>query len=407
MIDSKEGSSLYNYSMLTTRRGCNNRVNQQQRQHHQRITKKDFFQLVIFFAMLLFCMGGIYDYSSIRKLVLEHQEEIQFELLGHGLSPVAGLLEVGDDDKGSRRIHDHVCSLQPAWGATGDGNNGGEEVCVGSKPSTPYTTATHLTCPGNIAGVLEGGLLPPRRTRHQHAVSLTSRGNLLVPTTTAAAAAAAAGSNRTIVSDEDSFTNHDVIETHSNKKVIIALLYYAKPSGLIDQFKMFDSYPEEVKERLTILIIDDGSPIGLRASEYFDPSNDSSTLPLQLQFQSLPEIKIARITEDIPWNIGGARNLAFELIASYMSPQSKVLMLDLDMFVDGDTMSKIFALPTTVRSGPEQETKEEEDKFRIAHKFNRIFESGRKQEHAAITLINADTYWRIGGCDEDFVGNYG
>ena len=93
-----------------------------------------------------------------------------------------------------------------------------------------------------------------------------------------------------------------------------------------------------------------------------------------------------------------------------MSPQSKVLMLDLDMFVDGDTMSKIIALPTTVRSGPDKETKEggeEEDQFRIAHKFNRIFESGRKQEHAAITLINAETYWQVGGCDEDFVGNYG
>ena len=351
--------------------------------------------------MMLFCMGGIYDYSSIRKLVLEHQEDIQFTLVGHGLSPVTGLLEVGDDDNGNRRIHDHVCSLQPAWGATGDGTNGGEEVCVGSKPSTPYTAATHLTCPGNGNGVLEGGLLPPRSSRHQHAVSLSSRRNLRVTTTT--------GSNRTIVSDEDSFTNHGIIEKNPTKKVIIALLYYAKPSGLIDQLKMFESYSEEVKERLTVLIIDDGSPTGLRASEYFDPSNDSHTQ--QLQFQSLPEIKIARITEDIPWNIGGARNLAFELIASYISPRSKVLMLDLDMFVDGDTMSKIIALPTTVRSGPEQETKEggeeEEDKFRIAHKFNRIFESGRKQEHAAITLINADTYWRIGGCDEDFVGNYG
>merc|ERR1719510_1841832 len=44
------------------------------------------------------------------------------------------------------------------------------------------------------------------------------------------------------------------------------------------------------------------------------------------------------------------------------------------------------------------------------HKFNRVWENKRatsKSYHPGTWLLPSTLYWKVGGCDEDFVGNYG
>eukprot|EP00980_Cylindrotheca_fusiformis_P005381 scaffold1146_cov101-Cylindrotheca_fusiformis.AAC.3 len=160
----------------------------------------------------------------------------------------------------------------------------------------------------------------------------------------------------------------------------VALLHFANPSMLRRQLDTFSSYPVEVQKVLTILIIDDGSPQGLQAKEYI--SDVIAKAPFR--------IRIALITTDVAWNIGGARNLAF-----HIADTSKILLLDLDMLIPVETMERILTLETKNSS------------HTMAHRFNRRRPNGRTGLHPAVSLMEVDAYWESGGCDEDFCGRYG
>ena len=84
----------------------------------------------------------------------------------------------------------------------------------------------------------------------------------------------------------------------------LALIYYANPTLLLRHLDVIRTYPKELKALIHLLIIDDDSPNHLDAATYL-PST-----PLLLQQHSLASLKIVRISIDLPWNIGGARNLA-------------------------------------------------------------------------------------------------
>jgi hypothetical protein len=163
--------------------------------------------------------------------------------------------------------------------------------------------------------------------------------------------------------------------------VTVALLYFAKPAMLMRQLENFESYPSEIRQILTILIVDDGSPEGLQASEYISKDRlDNPDLRLQL----------AHVTTDKAWNIGGARNLAF-----YLADTPEALLLDLDMLVPQETMEA--ALKWTTKN----------ETHTIAHRFNRRIPEGDNRKHPAVALLDTGAYWESGGCDEDFCGTYG
>jgi glycosyltransferase involved in cell wall biosynthesis len=160
----------------------------------------------------------------------------------------------------------------------------------------------------------------------------------------------------------------------------IALLYFAKPAMLFRQLENFASYPEDIRQHLTILIIDDGSPDGLKATDYLDIN----------QYDSQFRIRLARIITEKPWNIGGARNLAFTL-----ADTQKALLLDLDVLVPMETMKTAMTWETRNQTNI------------LAHRFNRRRPDGSTGKHPAICVLDVEAYWEIGGCDEDFCGNYG
>jgi hypothetical protein len=246
---------------------------------------------------------------------------------------------IGETHLGGRE-YNLQCWLDPAWGRPSSHNS--SVTCVGKHPVIANTNATSLTCREKKDN---------NNTSHAPGVVSLRRRRVL------------------------------------QKGMTIALLYYARPSMLLHHLESLASYPLEIQQQLTLLIIDDGSPIGLRATEFLDRSNYRTTLPVR--------IRIARVTQDMAWNIGGARNLAF-----YLVDTSKVLLLDLDMIVPVETMTEVLTSQSwsTNLNGT----------YELAHRFNRKrLNNGKANKHPAVSVLDVASYWKSGGCDEDFVGNYG
>lgn len=152
----------------------------------------------------------------------------------------------------------------------------------------------------------------------------------------------------------------------------IILTYYNQNKILEKQIQNWESYSDEILQKITFIIIDDGSLI-----------------PAKVNTSKL-NINIFRILEDIPWNIGGARNLGFSVATGKW-----ILQIDMDLLVSEDSIIKILKLIQNANP-------------LAVYKFRRFNPLTKKDKiHPGTMLITKDLYWKVGGCDEDFVGSYG
>lgn len=170
------------------------------------------------------------------------------------------------------------------------------------------------------------------------------------------------------------------------KLITVCLSYYNQPEVMVDQLKWWLEYSGDVKKRMSFFIIDDCSTRGA-----LDVIKDVGL------YERLGELSITifRVKEDKFCNISGVRNLgATECITPYM------VILDMDTFISNNTMEKMIAVA------------ESNIDKKIAFIFNRRVESNPSHKkhnklHPAVSLIRVKDYWDVGGCDEDYVGNYG
>lgn len=170
----------------------------------------------------------------------------------------------------------------------------------------------------------------------------------------------------------------------SDKTITINLSYYNQPiETIVRHIDNWKKYPEDIKKNFTFFIIDDCSKVPLveLLSDY--------------DFEDL-DLHIYRVLEDLYCNIAGVRNLgASECKTDYM------VILDMDTVIDSKMANSLVEL---IAKQPNNENK--------VFKFNRKVSDNNKHEkhnqmHPAICLIRKDDYWKIGGCEEDFVGHYG
>jgi predicted glycosyltransferase involved in capsule biosynthesis len=152
---------------------------------------------------------------------------------------------------------------------------------------------------------------------------------------------------------------------------------------------MWKNYPKEVKDKFTFFIIDDCSkkPINEILSK-----DDLSGL----------DIHLYRVQKDLNYNIAGVRNLGAQ---ECKTPW--ILILDTDCYVDTKCAKAMLDLA------------EKEMNNKKVFKFNRKItvdksigcHSISKQRsnviHPGVCLLQKKDYWRIGGNEEDLVGNYG
>lgn len=164
------------------------------------------------------------------------------------------------------------------------------------------------------------------------------------------------------------------------RKITVNLSFYNQNEILIKQVKSWQSLSEEILGNFSFCIID-------------DCSKEIATNVLKGIDMSSLDLSIYRVKEDLFCNIAGVRNLsASECKTEWM------LILDMDTFINRKFAESIIDL-IDVPSGN-------------CFKFNRkvtgnIFHIKNGKQHPAVCLIRKDDYWKVGGCEEDLVGNYG
>lgn len=157
---------------------------------------------------------------------------------------------------------------------------------------------------------------------------------------------------------------------------IVVNAYRAQPA-LDRQLALWRSYPDALREAVEFVVVDDGSDPPLHI-----------TPDLAQAAQPLP-VTLARIQQDIAWNMPGARNLG-----ALLARGRWLLFHDVDHFLPAASL----ALLLQHRGALDGAT---------LYRFARVEDGVAINPHINSFLCSRDGFWRAGGYDEDFAGHYG
>jgi hypothetical protein len=143
-------------------------------------------------------------------------------------------------------------------------------------------------------------------------------------------------------------------------------------STLIELLRTYERYSPDLLDRIQFVIVDDGSPLKFEIPDF----------NLNLTW--------LRITDDIPWNLGGARNLGVVYAKS-----DKILLTDLDHEFPEHTLAHALRMRNTGR--------------RMYRFYRKRRTSGEFSPlaHANSFLMSRARFLRLYGYDEEFCGAYG
>ena len=171
-------------------------------------------------------------------------------------------------------------------------------------------------------------------------------------------------------------------------RLTLCVSYYRQPQMLARQLAEWEQYPPGIE----VLLVDDGSP---------EPARE---VLASVSALLRPRLKLYRITQDLPWNREGARNLAAEKATTEW-----LCMVDIDHLmpaaaaahlVEYDPSPHFWHKFPRYRNGKADET-------RMKDAIGREVEFGEVKPHIDSYLITREMYWGVGGYDEDFVGCLG
>mmetsp|Transcript_18573 Transcript_18573/g.54378 ORF Transcript_18573/g.54378 Transcript_18573/m.54378 type:complete len:370 (+) Transcript_18573:1292-2401(+) len=186
------------------------------------------------------------------------------------------------------------------------------------------------------------------------------------------------------------------VPPETRRVLTIGYLYYRSPADLGIHIAHWISMPSHTLDLVEFSLIDDGSPVGERASDVILNRTRGTVSSMYLI--------VWHITQDIKWNIGGARNL---LVATARTPY--VYICDMDVMV---TPAFIHAIVThavaesAARMNDQRRGKQHTEKVYMLFSRQGPYLPSRSV-HPALMMISTKAYWRSGGCDEQFVGHYG
>ena len=132
--------------------------------------------------------------------------------------------------------------------------------------------------------------------------------------------------------------------------------------------EIYSQYNSNILDKIHFIFVDDCSPTNI-----------------SIQTKKL-NYSLVRITDDIKWNQGGARNLGVHL-----SKTSKLILTDLDHIFPESTFAKLI-------------------KDKIPNKiytFNRVKDGSKINSHVNTFFCSKSIYYKSLGVDEEFCGNYG
>ncbi len=155
-------------------------------------------------------------------------------------------------------------------------------------------------------------------------------------------------------------------------KISYVVQIYNEQKKSDDFYKLLDTYnnlPKNILKHIHFIFIDDCSPIKISIPNTY-------TL----------NYTIAKVTTDIKWNQGGARNLGVHL-----SKSQKLIVTDLDHLFTEESFKFLFNFPIP------------NDIF----VFRRMINKKEVVSHYNTFFISKSTYFKSLGIDEEFCGNYG
>jgi len=197
------------------------------------------------------------------------------------------------------------------------------------------------------------------------------------------------------ISCPNSATLRNLTITKSRKKLTLFLIYYENIKLLAEQIDSWLQWPDELRQQYEFLLIDDGSQVGTRAMDLIWPNRDYLLKRLSLE--------VYEIEQDLIWNIGGARNLAATVVTT-----DYLVLSDLDLMVDAPVAQYLLTLQQQAETKEQQKEEGSPPSMLVFNSFDRLKPNGKDHKpHPAVMLSSKKLYWAIGGCDEDFVGNYG
>lgn len=164
------------------------------------------------------------------------------------------------------------------------------------------------------------------------------------------------------------------------RRLSMVFPYYMNPGMLEYQYAIWSEYPEHLKQRIEIVLVDDGSPSP--AVEVERP-------------QGLPPLRIYRALEDQPWHQHAARNLG-----AYQAVGPWLFLTDMDHVLPAESLEDLLRI----------------ENKRHAYTFARLDmpdltptlgKEGEPKPHPNTFAMTRDLFWQVGGYDEDYCGVYG
>tara|TARA_B100000989_G_C19517322_1_gene462336 strand:- start:372 stop:1070 length:699 start_codon:yes stop_codon:yes gene_type:complete len=164
------------------------------------------------------------------------------------------------------------------------------------------------------------------------------------------------------------------------KKITINLSFYNQDNILKKHIEGWLSWSENLLHNFSFCIVDDCS------------KTKATELVKYLDLSTI-DLSIYRIKKDLFCNIAGVRNLSAKQCKTEW-----MLILDMDTMISEKLASSILKLCDS----PSRNC----FKFNRRVKYNPFHEKNNKI-HPAVCLLRVEDYWKVGGCEEDLVGNYG
>ena len=141
--------------------------------------------------------------------------------------------------------------------------------------------------------------------------------------------------------------------------VAIGVLYCGEEQYLLRKLLEWRRWDRSVSDRYAFIVVDDGCS-GPRAEEIIRGNATDDALDII--------IDIYEVLRDIPWNIGGARNLLMTVAGGERPAGIPVFMIDMDLQVSDDLANAVADYAATM------------DQATVVIDFDRVFED-RPQEH--------------------------
>jgi hypothetical protein len=164
-------------------------------------------------------------------------------------------------------------------------------------------------------------------------------------------------------------------QSSAARNITFVYPYYENAHFLLRQLDRWNNYDETLRQHLGVIVVDDGSP-----TKPIDAVLRDETWRFQL--------RVFRIEVDIRWNWLAARNIGMRYARGWC------LLTDMDHVVPEETLrAVIFASNLTDTA---------------IYRFCRREASGLSiHPHPNSMLMTQQTFWHVGGYDEELSGHYG